>query len=127
MYFKFFFENFLSMALKINWSSIFQLFFSSPKALPTPDKKKEDDDSYTWGRRLRKKTWKFLEEPDTSLAAKTFSVSSILFILLSTISFCIETLPKYDDSFIWNQTAQKWQFNHTTFHLQLRALLSLLY
>ena len=97
--------------------------FLSPKALPIADKKKEDDDSYTWGRRLRKKTWKFLEEPDTSLAAKTFSVSSILFILLSTISFCIETLPKYDDSFIWNQTAQKWQFNHTTFHLQLSAQL----
>ena len=32
--------------------------------------------------------------------SKLFNMISVLFILLSTVSFCIETLPAYDDSYV---------------------------
>lgn len=44
---------------------------------------------------FKKKIWEFLEYPETSLAAKIFAATSVLFIVLSTVSFCVETLPLY--------------------------------
>lgn len=44
---------------------------------------------------LSKTVWEFLEYPETSVAAKIFAGVSVTFIVLSTVSFCVETLPKY--------------------------------
>lgn len=41
------------------------------------------------------KIWWFLEYPETSLGAKIFAGISITFIVISVVTFCVETLPQY--------------------------------
>lgn len=40
-----------------------------------------------------KKIWLFVEEPDSSKAARAFAIVSVTCILISIINFCLETLP----------------------------------
>lgn len=44
---------------------------------------------------ISKKIWEFLEYPETSLGAKIFAGISVAFIVISVVSFCVETLPQY--------------------------------
>lgn len=44
------------------------------------------------------KIWTALEYPDSSLVARVIAVLSVLFIVMSTITFCIETLPAFQES-----------------------------
>lgn len=39
--------------------------------------------------------WNFLEYPDTSQAAKTFGILSVIVIIFSTVLFVIETIPEF--------------------------------
>ena len=39
--------------------------------------------------------WNTFEKPETSLLAKIINFISIFFILLSTINFCLETIPAF--------------------------------
>ena len=48
--------------------------------------------------------WLLMEYPDSSKAAKVMGIISLSFILLSIVSFCIETLPWYADSHCVNAT-----------------------
>lgn len=41
----------------------------------------------------QKKVWLFCEEPDSSKEAKVFAIISIICIIVSVTSFCLETLP----------------------------------
>ena len=50
------------------------------------------------------KIWAILEYPDSSIAAKVFTVVSISFILVSVVTFCTETLPAFKDSGCKNVT-----------------------
>ncbi|CAG5082603.1 Oidioi.mRNA.OKI2018_I69.PAR.g10165.t2.cds [Oikopleura dioica] len=45
----------------------------------------------------REAIWNLFEKPETSLLAKVINVLSIFFILLSTISFCLETIPFFQE------------------------------
>lgn len=47
--------------------------------------------------RSREAIWNIFEKPETSLLAKAINVLSIFFILLSTISFCLETIPHFQE------------------------------
>ena len=40
--------------------------------------------------------WAIFEKPETSKLAKIVTFVSIFFILISTISFCLETLPSFE-------------------------------
>ena len=35
-----------------------------------------------------------------NIYSKFFNILSVMFILVSTVSFCIETLPMFDDSYV---------------------------
>lgn len=48
-------------------------------------------------RGLQKKMWLLFEYPESSLAARVVAVISVTIILLSIISFCMETLPQFSD------------------------------
>ena len=75
---------------------------------------------YNWLGAQRKNLWIFMENTNGTFASKFMSILSILFIITSTVSFCVETLPRYDDSYIniGTEKDEIWQFNHTTFHMQ---------
>lgn len=47
---------------------------------------------------MQRKIWKLFEQPNSSKAAKTLAVVSLVIIVLSIIVFCVETLPDFDDS-----------------------------
>ena len=57
--------------------------------------------------------------------SKLFNMISVLFILLSTVSFCIETLPAYDDSYV-NEGGAKFE-NKKRFGFQTCENLSVEY
>ncbi|KAI6183407.1 hypothetical protein M3Y97_00485900 [Aphelenchoides bicaudatus] len=44
-----------------------------------------------WQRRV----WEFIENPNSSLAAKIFALFSVTMIIVSICSFCLETLPEF--------------------------------
>ncbi|CBY09671.1 unnamed protein product [Oikopleura dioica] len=48
--------------------------------------------------RSREAIWNIFEKPETSLLAKAINVLSIFFILISTISFCLETIPHFQEN-----------------------------
>ena len=56
------------------------------KVQPMPEKK--------WKRKI----WEAVEYPESSVVAKVFAAFSVLFILISVVIFCIETLPEFADS-----------------------------
>ena len=43
-----------------------------------------------------KAMWLFVEEPDSSRAARVFAVISVTCIMISIINFCLETLPNFE-------------------------------
>jgi hypothetical protein len=43
------------------------------------------------------KIWTVIEFPESSLMAKVFAILSVLFILVSVVTFCVETLPSMKD------------------------------
>ncbi|KAL8566245.1 hypothetical protein ACOMHN_046746 [Nucella lapillus] len=45
--------------------------------------------------RILHKIWLTLEYPESSVVAKIFAFISVLFILVSVVTFCIETLPEF--------------------------------
>ena len=53
----------------------------------------------------QRKIWLFCEEPDSSRAAKVFAIISVICILISIVSFCVETLPQFDRSLCQNTTS----------------------
>ena len=65
-----------------------------------------------------KRIWLFVEEPESSRAAKVFAIVSVTCILISIVNFCMETLPNfhretcknvtYDDGLTYNMVP-----NHT--------------
>jgi hypothetical protein len=52
------------------------------------------------------KIWWFLEYPETSLGAKIFAGISITFIVISVVTFCVETLPQYRNTGCVNITTE---------------------
>lgn len=42
----------------------------------------------------------FEDNEDYTFCGRLMSLLSVIFILISTISFCLETLPEYDDNYI---------------------------
>ncbi|KAK2184898.1 hypothetical protein NP493_249g06024 [Ridgeia piscesae] len=52
----------------------------------------------------RRKIWLFCEEPDSSRAAKLFAIVSVICILISIVSFCVETLPQFERDLCQNST-----------------------
>jgi len=44
--------------------------------------------------RLQRRIWVFLENPDSSLAARILAIISVSVIILSIATFCLETLPE---------------------------------
>lgn len=49
---------------------------------------------------LQRKTWLLFEKPESSLAARVLAVVSVTIILLSVISFCLETVPGIQNSWL---------------------------
>jgi len=45
----------------------------------------------------RELVWNTFEKPETSMLAKVINFVSIFFILLSTINFCLETIPTFEE------------------------------
>lgn len=45
----------------------------------------------------RETVWNTFEKPETSMLAKVINFISIFFILLSTINFCLETIPTFEE------------------------------
>lgn len=56
--------------------------------------------SSNWKRTI----YEILEYPESSWPAKIFACSSIFFILISVVTFCVETLPQFKDSGCINTT-----------------------
>eukprot|EP00745_Piridium_sociabile_P024561 TRINITY_DN38912_c0_g1_i2.p1 TRINITY_DN38912_c0_g1~~TRINITY_DN38912_c0_g1_i2.p1 ORF type:complete len:314 (-),score=66.62 TRINITY_DN38912_c0_g1_i2:333-1274(-) len=50
------------------------------------------------------KIWTMLEYPESSLTAKVFAALSVFFILVSVVTFCLETLPAFRDADCVNVT-----------------------
>lgn len=66
-----------------------------------PERAKEVDEArHRCGHQLRSNLWLFLENPSMNIYSKFFNILSVMFILVSTVSFCIETLPMFDDSYV---------------------------
>lgn len=45
-----------------------------------------------------RKIWKMLEYPESSTQAKVVAILSICFIIISVVTFCVETLPAFKDA-----------------------------
>ncbi|KAK7486724.1 hypothetical protein BaRGS_00022008 [Batillaria attramentaria] len=54
--------------------------------------------------RTLKKIWTMVEYPESSIMAKVFAVLSVTFILISVVTFCVETLPDLQGSDCKNVT-----------------------
>lgn len=65
--------------------------YRKPEELPLPENP------------FQRKVWQIMEHPDTSLGARVVAFISVFVIILSTVTFCLETLPsiqeKYKKSF----------------------------
>ncbi|XP_063443266.1 potassium voltage-gated channel subfamily A member 7-like [Mytilus trossulus] len=44
---------------------------------------------------LQRKIWELFEYPTSSILAKIFALLSVIFIVVSVVNFCVETLPQY--------------------------------
>ncbi|KAI3388065.1 hypothetical protein SNEBB_002527 [Seison nebaliae] len=69
----------------------------------------EDDNRYLsgqlpWYKRYKPILWQLFEEPSSSKTAKTISIISVLFIILSIFSFCLKTHPSLRITNISNVT-----------------------
>ncbi|KAK3095421.1 hypothetical protein FSP39_014463 [Pinctada imbricata] len=61
------------------------------------DKDGEQISDTCWGR-VQPRVWNLLNKPTTSIAARIYSIVSLLFVILSIISFVTETLPEFNYS-----------------------------
>jgi len=59
-----------------------------------------------------RRLWLFCEEPDSSLAARIFAILSIICIMTSITSFCMETIPKFDRPPCINSTVEPFHLVH---------------
>jgi len=57
-------------------------------------------------RPLQKKLWLLVEYPESSLAARLIAIMSVIVILLSIITFCLETLPEFRQYRMVNETSE---------------------
>jgi potassium voltage-gated channel Shaw-related subfamily C protein 1 len=57
------------------------------------DESKYVNGELPWYRQLQPKLWQLFDEPYSSNAAKTVAIISVLFILISILSFCLKTHP----------------------------------
>lgn len=55
-----------------------------------PDKKDQLPSRF-----LQRKLWQLMECPDSSVAAKIIVLLSVMFVVVSIVTFCVETLPQY--------------------------------
>ena len=53
---------------------------------------------------ILKRIWLLVEEPDSSMAARAFAITSVTCITLSIVNFCLETLPAFERSHCINTT-----------------------
>ena len=56
-------------------------------------------------RHLQRLIWELFEYPDTSIAARVLAIVSVVFILTSITTFCVETLPQFKGSECRNVTS----------------------
>lgn len=49
-------------------------------------------------RHLQRKIWELFEYPESSLASRIIAVMSVIFITVSVVTFCVETLPQFKES-----------------------------
>ncbi|KAF6018132.1 KCNA5 [Bugula neritina] len=54
---------------------------------------------------FQKQIWLLFEYPESSMAARCIAILSVVIILLSIVTFCLETLPEYKHYKVVNQTA----------------------
>ncbi|KAK3091276.1 hypothetical protein FSP39_018539 [Pinctada imbricata] len=54
-----------------------------------------DLDDYKGWKKFQMRVWLILEHPRTSKAAMVYGVVSLLFVVISILGFCLETLPQY--------------------------------
>lgn len=54
----------------------------------------------------RELVWNSFERPEKSIIAKGINIASIFFIILSTVSFCLETIPTFHTDNCYNKTIQ---------------------
>ncbi|XP_005099327.1 potassium voltage-gated channel subfamily A member 7 isoform X2 [Aplysia californica] len=76
-------------------------YIMDTKDIPMPETK--------WKRFI----WEAVEYPESSLLAKVFAVFSICFILVSVVTFCVETLPQFENSGCENVTVLDAHGNET--------------
>lgn len=57
------------------------------------------------GGTLKSKIFKTIEYPESSRAAKLYAILSVMFILISVVTFCVETLPQFKESGCKNESA----------------------
>lgn len=54
--------------------------------------------------RLQKQIWQLLEYPDSSFMAKIVVILSVIFVIVSIVTFCVETLPEFENCVCMNQS-----------------------
>uniref|UniRef100_A0A915KIW9 BTB domain-containing protein n=1 Tax=Romanomermis culicivorax TaxID=13658 RepID=A0A915KIW9_ROMCU len=64
------------------------------------------------------KVYQLLEQPDSSMCARIVAFFSVFVIVLSTTSFCLETIPKFRE--IYNRTRDDFILHNTTLELLCR-------
>lgn len=77
-------------------------FFEIHPARPEPVRQcsiKMDSSQYGHDGRWFGRVWMFVEVPDSSRYSRVFAIVSFIVILISTISFCLETIPELHDPF----------------------------
>lgn len=56
------------------------------------------------GNNFQKKVWLLFEYPESSMAARCIAILSVVIILLSIVTFCLETLPEFKHYKVVNST-----------------------
>lgn len=71
---------------------------------------------------IQRKIWRLLEYPHTSIWADLLAKFSLLVIILSTITFCIETIPRFNRRTVCRDVTSSSLHNNTNGHILSRDL-----